>query len=151
MPRHCLCSLSRASFTDWIIIGLSFWASNWVSRELVWSEMLIGRLMGVSMLVFLGYTADNCFIPIWDDALIKLISTASSTRSGDLQKIMNDGMAVNSNLTEKFYCLPLAYMMWDDINARLLIRWMWTSKFFALGRATLLLLRVVEILKCILG
>ena len=97
---------------------------------------LPGRLMGVSMLVFLGYTADNCFIPIWDDATIKLISTARSTRSGDLKKIMNDGMAVNSNLTEEFYCFPLAYMMWDDINARLLILWMWTSKFFALGRAT---------------
>ena len=25
---------------------------------------LPGRLMGVSMLVFLGYTADNCYIPI---------------------------------------------------------------------------------------
>ena len=149
MPRRCLFSLSRASFTDWIIIGLAFWASNWVNRELVWSAMLIGRLMGVSMLVFLGYTADNCFIPIWDDATIKLISTARFTRSGDLKKIMDDGMEVKSKLTEDVYCFPLAYLMWYDINNLCSSARCEHSAF--LLWVELLLLRVVEFLKCILG
>ena len=31
--------------------------------QLVWGAMFVGWLLGVSTMLFLGYTPDNCFIP----------------------------------------------------------------------------------------
>ena len=31
--------------------------------QLVWGALFVGWLLGVSTMLFLGYTPDNCFIP----------------------------------------------------------------------------------------
>ena len=87
--NDCKCKMQQSMYRGTLMRNV-----NLSTDQLIWGAVFVGWLLGISTMLLLGYTPDNCFISNWDDSVINSIDESS-------QNLITNQMSISSGASMK--------------------------------------------------